>query len=529
MAGGSNNVARMSPRQRMINLMYIVLTAMLALNVSSDVLNGFRQVQASLQTTTENMTARNDAQYRYLEQLYAENPAMVAPWLEKGKKVRESAQSLYTEIENIKIEIAHNADGPKGNYRNLINEDNLNSSTDVLLNPLTNRGEKLRSHIDAYRKLVATFIEDPEKRKAYEQMLSTTPNRKGNELDNVTWEHASFENMPAIAAITFLTHLQNNIRHAESEALSSIVTSVNGLYSLNPTDVRVNKLNAYVIPQSTMLIRGGRYTSDIVLAAIDTTAAPRVFVGGREIPGGRFEASAGSTGTFDYSGFIEVLSADGSANRYPFKSSYTVIEPMATISPTMMNVLYAGIDNPISISVPGVPMGNISASITSGSLTRNGDTWIARVTNPGTECDINVSATIDGRQMSVGSMKFRIRKLPDPLPYIAVKDANGSMSQYKGAPRRISKQALMSASGVSAALDDGILNITYQVVSFSTVNFDAMGNAIPENSNGSNFSPRQIEQFKRMKVGKSFFISNIKAKGPDGVTRDIPPMEVVLN
>lgn len=529
MAGGSNNVARMSPRQRMINLMYIVLTAMLALNVSSDVLNGFRQVQESLQTTTDNMTARNEAQYRYLEQLYRENPAKVGPWLQKGKQVRDSAQSLYAEIEALKMEIARDADGPKGDYHHLVNEDNLNSSTDVLLNPLTNKGAKLRGHIEAYRKIVSTYITDPEKRKAYEQMLATNPSRRAGTVGDISWETASFENMPAIAAVTYLTHLQNNIRQAESEAISSIVSSVNSLYSINPTDVRVNKLSAYVIPQNTMLIRGGQYSSDIVLAAVDTTAAPRVFVGGREIPGGKFTASAGSTGTFNYSGFIEVLKADGSASRYPFQSSYTVIEPMATISPTMMNVLYAGIDNPISISVPGVPMGSVSASITSGSLTRNGDQWVAHVSAVGSECEIKVSADVEGRSMQVGSMKFRIRKLPDPLPFIAVKDAKGNASHYKGSPKRLSKAALLSASGVSAALDDGILNITYQVVSFSTVSFDQMGNAIPENSAGSKFSARQIEQFKRMKVGKSFFISDIKAKGPDGITRDIPPMQVTLN
>ena len=87
----------------------------------------------------------------------------------------------------------------------------------------------------------------------------------------------------------------------------------------------------------------------------------------------------------------------------------------------------------------------------------------------------------------------------------------------------------MNASGLGAALDDGVLNISYQVVSFSTIFYDSMGNAIPENSAGGSFSPRQVEQFKRLKVGKRFFISEIKAKGPDGITRDIPPMEVVLN
>ena len=105
---------------------------------------------------------------------------------------------------------------------------------------------------------------------------------------------------------------------------------------------------------------------------------------------------------------------DGSVDKRPFKSSYTVIEPMATISPTMMNVLYAGIENPISISVPGVPMNAVSATMTNGSLTRNGDLWVARPGQVGSEAVISVSAQMDGRSMNVGSMTFRVRKLPDP-------------------------------------------------------------------------------------------------------------------
>lgn len=523
MAGGSNNVARMSPRQRMINLMYIILTAMLALNVSSDVLNGFSQVQAGLQKTTDNLTAKNAAQFLYLKQLYEENPQKTAPWLAKGTMVRERTDSLYNTLESLKIAIARQADGPQADYRHLINNDDLEASSAWMLNPVSQRGKKLREAVDAYRAFILTQISDPDKRKAVEQLLSTAVTTPKGTVGPVSWEQINFENMPVIATVTFLTHLQTNLRQAESEAMTSIINSI------DMGDVRVNSLDAYVIPQSTMIMQGGRYSADIVLAAVDTTKRPRIFVGGREIKGGHYEFSPGSTGTFDYSGYIEVLKADGSLSKYPFKSSYTVIEPMATISPTMMNVLYAGIDNPISISAPGVPMSAINASISNGSLTRSGDHWVARSSAVGSEAKITVSATLDGRTVQLGAMTFRVRKLPDPLPFIAYKDAAGNTQHYKGTPRRLPKAALMSASGLGAALDDGVLNITYHVVSFSTTFFDSMGNAIPENSAGSSFSPRQVEQFRRLKVGKSFFISNIKAKGPDGITRDIPPMEVVLN
>ena len=515
----------MSPRQRMINLMYIVLTAMLALNVSSDVLNGFSQVHEGLYRTNQNLTSRNEVQFKYLSELYEKNPVKAAGAYASGQDLRRRSQNLYAVVESLKVQIAKSSDGPDGDYRNIQNLDNLDASSIVMLDPLSRRGEKLRRQVEEYRRYVVSLVSDPEKKKTVEKMLGTAPVKVPGMATPLPWEQKMFDNMPAVAAVTLLTKLQNDIRQAESEAMSSLITGI------DIGDIRVNELNAYVIPTSNMIMRGGKYSANIVLAAIDTTQRPAIYVNGSKLnhPKGLFEFVANSVGTHDFSGYIEVMKADGSVDKRPFKSSYTVIEPMATISPTMMNVLYAGINNPISISVPGVPMNAVQATMTNGTLTRNGDTWIAHPGKVGSEAVITVSAQLDGRSQTVGSMKFRVRKLPDPTPYIAMRDGSGNTVHYKGSPRRISKAALMAAGGLGAAIDDDLLNVTYTVVSFSTVFFDSMGNAIPEVSAGSQFSARQKEQFKRLKPGKSFFISNVKAKGPDGITRDISPMEVALN
>ncbi len=509
----------------MINLMYIVLTAMLALNVSSDVLNGFNQVHDGLASTNLNMSAKNDVQFQYLKDLYEQNPAKVGQWYLTGVELREHSNHLFHTIDSLKTAIARHADGPEGDYTNITNLDDLEAAGVNMLNPATANGRKLRQSVDSYRDFVAALITDSVKRDAVSHMLSTEPGSKPGTLGVTTWEEKMFDNMPAVAAVTLLTKLQNDIRQAESEAMANLITNV------DIGDVRVNELNAYVIPNSNMVMRGGKYTANIVLAAIDTTQRPAVFVNGSKLGNdqGLLEFTAGSVGKHDYSGYIEVARGDGTIDRRPFSSSYTVMEPMATISATMMNVLYAGIDNPISISVPGVPMNAVQATMTNGTLTRNGDHWMARTTQVGSEAVINVSAQIDGRSQQVGSMTFRVRKLPDPTPYIPIKDAQGNTLHYKGAPKKISKAALMAAETLGAALDDDLLNISYSVVSFSTVFYDSMGNAIPEVSNGASFSPRQKEQFRRLKPGKSFFISDVKAKGPDGITRDIPPMQVSLN
>ncbi|MCM1153399.1 MAG: gliding motility protein GldM [Muribaculum sp.] len=521
MAGG-NNVTRMSPRQRMINLMYIVLTAMLALNVSSDVLNGFSQVQESLNRTNLSISQKNEIQFQYLKDLYAQNPAKAGPWYEKGVALHDRSNLLYQSIDSLKTLIAQKADGPTGDYNNLVNNDDLEASAAIMLNPANPRGQKLRLQLEAYRDYVASLIPDSAKRQAIINMLNFDVRKVPGTVGPTSWEQKSFENMPAVAAVTLLTKIQNDIRQAESEAMSNLINNI------DIGDIRVNSLDAYVIPNSNMVMRGGRYQAQIVLAAIDTTQRPRIFVNGALVPNGRLDLVAGGSGLHQYSGYIEVPKPDGSIERRNFSSAYTVIEPMATISPTMMNVLYAGIDNPISISVPGVPMNAVQATMSNGTLTRRGDSWIARASKVGTEAEISVSAQIDGRSQNVGSMKFRVRKLPDPTPYIALRGAEGTI-HYKGTPKRISKAALMAADGLGAAIDDDILNVTYTVLSFTTVFFDSMGNAMPENSNGAHFSPRQKERFKQLKPGKSFFISNVKAKGPDGITRDISPMEVGLN
>lgn len=505
----------------MINLMYIVLTAMLALNVSSDVLNGFRLVHEGLLKSSRNLSRKIELQYDYLNELYGQNPKKVGPWLEKGQGVHDAAAKLYASIEEYKLLIAREADGPGGKPEAINNEDDLNAAGQVMLNPLTHRGRDLREQVNAFRDLVLPVVGDSARQATANELLSLDVEPARGDMGPITWEQKSFENMPTVAAVTMLTKLQNDIRSVESDAYNFLISNVD-----ISNDLKVNELKAYVIPKSNMIIRGGKYSAQIVLAAVDTAARPTVYIGGSRLANntGLYEFVPGSLGTHTFSGYIEVPTPDGNTIKREFTSEYTVIDPMATISPTMMNVLYAGIDNPISISVPGVPMESISASISNGSLTRDGNGWVARVTQVGGEAEISVSTTVEGRSISVGSMKFRIRKLPDPTAYMAVGDTH-----YKGTPRRISKGALLGCAGVSASLDDGILQIQYSVVSFSTVFFDQMGNGIPEQSAGGHFSARQIEQFKRLKPGKSFFITNIKAKGPDGIVRDISPMEVGLN
>ena len=513
---------RLSPRQKMINLMYIVLTAMLALNVSSDVLDGFAQVEAGLQRTNATVSQRNDAIYAQLSDFASQNPEKAAQWLEKATEVRDESNRLYNLIDDLKLEIAREADGPEANLSAIENREDLEAASVVMLSPSSGKGEKLRGEIDAFRSYIKTIVTDSAKNHSIDEALSTAPFRRPGVVTPQTWEEAKFENQPVVAAITLLTKLQNDVRYAEGEALSTLLSMVDA------GDVRVNELNAFVIPQSRLVMRGGRYSADIVLAAVDTTQRPRVYINGKEVAGGHYEFTPGSSGSFDYSGYLEVPRGDGSMTRHEFRSDYTVIEPTATVSATMMNVFYAGIDNPISISVPGVPAEGASASMTNGSLTRSGDHWIARPGAVGTEAKITVTATIDGKSQTVNTTSFRVRKLPDPVAFIPYTAANGTTEHYKGG-RPLSKAALINAKGLGAAIDDDILKIDFHVLGFDMVYFDQMGNAMTRKSDGANFSAQQQQVIRGLSRGKIFYLSNIRAKGPDGIERLLSPVEVRVN
>ena len=520
---GSNNT-RLSPRQKMINLMYIVLTAMLALNVSSDVLDGFTQVHDGLNRSNTNVGKRNDVIYGQLEEFARTNPDKGQLWYDKASEVRRNTAALYTYVDSVKLAIVQAADGKDGDPDNIKSRDDLEAASVTMLSPSTLRGEKLRRRIDDYRLYITELLPDSLKRANISAALSTDPILLKGTLTPQTWEEAQFDQKPVVAAVTLLTKLQNDILYAEGEALTTLYSQIDA------GDVRVNELNAFVIPQSRIVMRGGKYQANIVLAAVDTTQRPEIFINGSKLANsnGIYELGANSTGTFDYKGYLEVQHGDGSTTRHDFSSAYTVIEPMATVSATMMNVFYAGIDNPVSISVPGVPMSGISASMTNGTLTRSGDHWVARPATVGKEAVLTVTANIDGRSTTVANSSFRVRKLPDPTAYIAFTDQKGNVDHYKGG-RPFAKTLLMQAPGLEAAIDDGLLDTKFKVVGFETVFFDSMGNAIPEVSDGANFSQRQKQSFQRLSRGKRFYISRIRAIGPDGITRDLSPMEVIVN
>ena len=518
---------KVSPRQKMINLMYVLLMAMLALNVSSDVLNGFTLVDESLTKSTATSSEQNLALYRDFATFMEQNPEKVQEWFNRASVVKKMSDSLYDYADHLKELIAKKADGVNGDYKNLVNREDLEASTYVMLSKTEKRGQKLYDAINNYRDHILTMLDDTVQRRVVTDLFNTeVPRRDISMMRN--WQEYNFENMPAIAAITLLTKLQNDIRYTEGEVLHTLAKNI------DEGDVRVNKISALVIPNSKNIVRGSDFSAQIILAAVDSTQRPEIYIDNKKLnaENGEYTVTCNRTGDFTLNGYMLVNDGAGTSSRYDFSQKYTVVDPTATVSASLMNVLYAGFENPVSISVPGVPAKNISATVVGGNGTLRSDGkggFVAVPKQIGKNMEIEVIANHEGgRRQSMGRYAFRVKQLPDPTPFIEYKDNDGHTQRYRGGTA-FSKRSLMSTEGIVAAIDDGLLNIGFKVLSFETVFYDNMGNAVPVVSDGANFSSRQKDMFRRLSTGKRFYISHVKAVGPDGVERVLPTsMEVIL-
>lgn len=498
--------------------MYIVLMAMLALNVSTEVLDGFSIVEESLQRTTRNSTSENAALYGDFEAQMKSNPQKVKEWFDKATAVKRMSDSLFNYAQELKVAIVKEADGEDGDVLNINRKDDLEAANQIMLAPGKGQGRKLYDAINSFRERILTMVTDERQRAIIASNLTTTL-PKGVKTMGKNWQEYMFEDMPVAAAVTLLSKLQSDVRYAEGEVLHTLVANI------DMKDIRVNKLSAFVIPNAQTIVRGDKFSAQIVMAAVDTTQKPKIYIGGREmnLRNNTYEIVTGRTGDFNLTGYITMQNGNGDVIRRDFSQKYTVVDPSATVSADLMNVLYAGYNNPISISIPGVPLTKVSASMTGGTLQPTGPgKYIARPSAVGQDVTINVMSLQTGSARPVGGFTFKVRKLPDPTPYIQIGD-----DRFRTGG--LAKRSLMDANGIKAAIDDGLLDIPFNVLSFETVFYDNMGNAVPMVSNGDSFTQRQRDAFRKLARNKRFYITRITAVGPDGIKRTLPAsMEVIV-
>jgi gliding motility-associated protein GldM len=515
--GGAKNCPE-TPRQRMIGMMYLVLTAMLALNVSTDILKAFKLVDDSLHTTLETTDDRNELMMNQFLAARNDNPEKNGPWYDKALELTQRSDSLFNFIQEFKYGIAKKTDGSKADTlaRTIIGNDNRDTPTNYALpdGPEEKKpGVQLKWKVEAYREYLISL--DTMKRAEFSTMFDTSEKIENGDK-KISWEDQMFHDMPAGAAVVLLTKLQNDIRNAQNMMIQYLRRQTDA------GDLRVNKLNAYVVPDSRYVIRGGKYKAQIILAAIDSTQTPEYYVEGQRInEQGIYEAVASGLGTKKYSGYISYLNpASNQMEQLPFSSEYSVGEPSVTISNTDLNIMYRGYDNKFSISVPGVANDKVRVTVNGASVRQQGGLWIIKPSAGSKKVSISVSAELDGKMQSMGTKEYNVKALPKPKAYLK----NGD-TEYDG-NGGVSRTALLSPNSTIVASygPDGLLNLPFKVISFK-----ASINGSFSESQGNKFSRDQLNRMEKLKKGATVIIMDIRAESPGGERLSLDALPLILN
>jgi len=564
MAGGKE-----TPRQKMIGMMYLVLTALLALNVSKEILNSFILINNSLVTTNTNFSNKNAAQMAAFDKEYALNPKKVEKYYNDAKAVKSSADSLVEHIEFLKHYLIIKTDGldstsvfalrkqwqdaddvnkPKFkvqidsifNLKNVNSKDNYDISTNIMIggeesNPKTGKftAQEIKGKLDYFREKMKSFVKEPALAAALDANFNTDTTYKVSKTETENWMLSNFYHIPLAAVITNLSKIQTDVRNAESDVIKHLFQNVSA------EDFKFDKLEARVIPQSNYVLVGEKYQADVFVAAYSTTQNPSILIGEvdtakRALIGrgdstnvkikdgvGRYEVPAGAEGIKKWGGIIQVVSPGGDIKSYPFKSEYMVAKPALVVSPTKMNVLYIGVENPVSISVPGVPTENLSPSLSGGTLRpgKEKGEFIAEVKG-GSEAIVSVSAKfmVDGKATTknMGQFKFRVKRVPDPVAYIANKKDG-----------LVSANELIAAGAVIPKMENFDFDLTFKITSFD-LSMNMQGDFITKSATGNRLSTEMAQMLKSAKKGTKIYIEEVKAVGPDGVPRKLPPLNLKL-
>ncbi len=513
-----------TPRQKMIGMMYLFLTAMLALNVSGELLKAFVTMDRGFVMSRETVERKNNVLYTQFENAFRTNEAKVGENWDKAKDIREAADSLVNHIRELKLKFVTTADGDEAtpeNYEAIDNQDvaaqlmiteRKGKRSDILKEEISKYKELLLSHLDGNDPNDTAFIS------AFNKIFDVSDiDQKGDKEVAKSWESEKFEHVPLSASMANLSKIQGDVRIAEADMIAYLFNEI------DQASYKFTKVEPLIIPDDRSVVKGGTYKARILMAAYDETALPEISVNGNELTVesgiGRLELPANSVGDQSWSGKIVMMTPEGKRRTYEIKDEYKVTLPNAVISPTKMNVFYEALKNPVEISVPGVNASDLRVSMTNVVSRKVGKEY--QVTpKPGTvgkKSIITVSAEIDGKIRRIGSQEFRIKRVPDPVPMVA--------GQTGG---KIGKNLFLAQTAVFAEMQDFDFELEYKVSRFS-ISVLRDGYIVDVASKSNRFTDDQKELIKTLSRGSKVSIEEIRAVGPDGRTRDLGTMTFTLD
>jgi gliding motility-associated protein GldM len=550
MAGG-----KLTPRQKMINMMYLVLTALLALNVSKEIINAFVTVNESLEVSKTNIDNKNKNTYESFKQLMQNDAKKYGDVNTKAQDVKKSSDSVVKYIQDLKEELVRHSDQIEANakvpeLRDMERKDDYDTPTHLMCGDANDgRGAKateFKNKIEEYKKNMLKDVPadmQADFKKRLDGLLNTSdpdPNSSEYKEDGKrTWEMSKFYHNPVVASVALLTKFQNDIRNSESQIIDYLISF------LDTKLIKFDQFKAAIIPTSTVVTIGSNYEAEVFLSATSSTVAPEVFIGatadssgttckgceGTPLPteGGyaKFTAHPGSEGPQKWGGVIRVKNPDGSFKHYNFNTEYVAQKPNSVVSADKMNVLFIGLDNPVSISVPGVPNNMVKPIIegTGCSLTPDsklgGGHYIANVgANTGGKATIRVSATVGGKPMPMGAFEYRVKSVPSPVATMGGKAEGGPINKN-----------LLLASSMIPVMKDFYFELYWQITEFRMsiagkgiefAEFAGKGNQLDENMKAI---------IAKAKPGTKIYFEFIKARmkdTKDQSSRQLSPMTFVL-
>ena len=288
------------------------------------------------------------------------------------------------------------------------------------------------------------------------------------------------------------------------------------------SDLRVNKFNAYVIPSANYVVKGTKYTAQVILAAIDSTQTPEYYVNGQKLNNnGIYEVIANTVGVQKITGRIGYMDQQGVMQYLPFEREYTVGEPTATVSNTDLNIMYRGYDNPFSISVPGVSGHLLHVVCDQASIVQKDGLWIIRPSaNSPENMTIEVYANIGGSQALMGSHIYSVKNLPRPDAYFEI---NGVPTEDTRIPRA---QLINPKNRIVASYGaDGLVQAKFEIVGFQV----KLPTGASLSVKGDRFDDKTLAAIKKLKQGNMLNLQYIKAKGPDGKDIQLRGLPIELN
>lgn len=530
MSGGKE-----TPRQKMIGMMYLVLTALLALNVSKEILNAFVIVEDGLNKTNDNFDGKNGVLYSKFEKALADNKVKTEPWHKKAMIVKKRAAELCRMVDDLEAELYMEVQklpdlkvADTFQLKNLDSKDNYDIPTHVLLGA-TPEAPGADAKIMPFKTELAKFRKElldivPAKEKGNLKLGLNTEDVLDEEGKKVGWEFHNFDHTTMAATMCIMAGIKNDIKNAESDVVGLL------LKAITADDFSFDAVEAKVVPVSTYVTAGEDFTADIFVSAHSSTQAPVItignidstdrknpkIVGGIDVPVtagvGKYVVHTGGEGLQNYAGLIKVKGPDGTEKAYPFSGDYMVARPSMAVSPTKMNVFYIGVENPVDISCAGAAPTDVVATVSGagGSIVNKGQGhYIVKVSN-GNECSVNVSVknSKTGTSKSMGSMKFRVKKVPSPQASYAGVVGDG----------KVTKGELLNAGGVIPKLEDFVFDLKFPVVSWNMSIF-VNGVYADYPASGASTTGSMKEILNKVKPGQKVLIEEVKVQAPDGVRK----------